>query len=247
MALYRYCYRHLIALSLLFVLYTAFPAFAGTLDFSVVFTDGENLEPGSAVIYKGVHIGAVRSIDFDDEGDVEVKIRIKNKYRKQLYREALFVIENQGSSGGGSKSVQLIVKDQETPNKTRIQKGDRIFVDSTWSIKLDRVAEKISTWFNRNRHRFWDESKLFSESPEGVELRASMHQLAEQARTSSRKQLDLFMDDEYPKLLEQAKDLRDQFEQDGYKEEAEDFWAGFREWSEEFVDQTKKEDSKSKK
>jgi sporulation protein YlmC with PRC-barrel domain len=240
---------NIIFMCLMFLLPSTVPgtALAGSLDFHLVFADAELLEQGCPVVYKGVKIGTVRDVDFDEKGDVEVTVRIKGKYSKVVYREASFIIEPYERGSEGKSYIQLRIKDAEADKRTRITKGDRIVVDSAWSSKLNEVAAEISSWFKRNSKLLIDDSKEFSVSPEGRELKKSLQALAHHAREGGNAQFKKFMEDDFPKIQEEAEALRDQIGKDGTMEEAEDFWQDFKEWSEEMIDEAKKELSESKK
>jgi hypothetical protein len=74
------------------------------LQFTLTFTNADNLQSGDPVVYKGIQIGKVVSVDL--AGNVpRVKVRIDNDHRRVVYREAVFVIES--SAGDSHRQVTV--------------------------------------------------------------------------------------------------------------------------------------------
>lgn len=66
---------------------------AGPLEFTVTFKDARQLRPGQFVVYKGVRVGEVKSVELNKAGLIEVNLLIDSAHRTQICREATFRIE----------------------------------------------------------------------------------------------------------------------------------------------------------
>lgn len=65
----------------------------GPLNFTLMFKDAKQLRPGQFVVYRGVRIGAVKSVDLDGPDNVRVRVEIEQEHAKLVYQEAVFKIE----------------------------------------------------------------------------------------------------------------------------------------------------------
>ena len=65
----------------------------GPLGFTLMFKDAKQLRPGQFVVYNGVRIGEVKSVDLEGPEDVRVRVEIEAKHAKVVYQEASFKIE----------------------------------------------------------------------------------------------------------------------------------------------------------
>ena len=64
------------------------------LDFAIDFEHAKGLEAGDAVVYRGLRIGEVRSVELKPERGVRVQVTVHQEQRDVVYREARFVIED---------------------------------------------------------------------------------------------------------------------------------------------------------
>lgn len=65
-----------------------------SLAFTVVFDNAKGLRPGQFVIYNGVRIGEVVSVDLGTDNKVHVAVTIDPNHEQTVYREAIFKIES---------------------------------------------------------------------------------------------------------------------------------------------------------
>jgi hypothetical protein len=65
----------------------------GPLNFTLMFKDAKQLRPGQFVVYRGVRIGEVKSVELDGPDNVRVRVQIEHQHAKLVYQEAVFKIE----------------------------------------------------------------------------------------------------------------------------------------------------------
>jgi hypothetical protein len=66
---------------------------SGPLPFTITFKDAKQLRPGQFVVYKGVRIGVVKSVELDSAGKIDVAVVIDAEHRAQICQQATFRIE----------------------------------------------------------------------------------------------------------------------------------------------------------
>lgn len=207
------------------------------LDFTLMFKNAKGLQPGQFVVYQGLRIGTVRSVELAENGRVAVRVAIQGKYRDRVYKEAGFSIENRDGIVNASGEKQLTMKDRKLARRTPIDPDSIIEADHGWGIlgeMVDRLAADgltAATWVGEQTKRMWQASKDYATSPEGEELRASIDRLLSDGRRVSREQYQQFMDERYPEIKKNAENLKLHMEEEGLGEDAKEFWGAFlRTW-----------------
>ncbi|MGH9379393.1 MAG: MlaD family protein [Thermoanaerobaculia bacterium] len=205
------------------------------LTFTVTFNEVDGLEPGDAVVYKGLDIGKVREITLTRSGPIEVELGIYREHRQLLYREARFLLERTVTGGH-----RIAVYDTEGP-RTPIEGGEVVagrraplgeLMGKVRNLGRDLVtegAERLSGQIDAWRERLGD-------SREEVDLVESARDYAERAAEMSREQLERFRREELPELERRAARVRRWLEEQGHKADAERFWRDFRDWIESVGD-----------
>ena len=210
----------------------------GALDFTIVFEDAKGLEPGDAVAYKGMRIGLVRAVELTPGRDVRVRVRIDRDFRETVYREARFVIERARVWHPREGARQVTMKDRGE-SRTPVQGGDVTqgsagsFRDLWQSIEeaggaaLEAAAALVDDVF--------DSLEGAANSPEAQRLREDLDRVARETENLSREEWEMFRNERLPALEDQARRLRERLEQDGWADEAREFWQDFLRWLKEIL------------
>jgi soluble cytochrome b562 len=217
----------------------------GGLSFAVDFKDAKGLEAGDAVVYRGVKIGVVRSVDVAAGGPVRVGVLIDRKHREAVYREARFIVEKAQEHGARADGRQLTVKDRRgvrTPIEEGgvIEGGEAGLSDVLQSLEeagkdaLDaakRVADKLA-----------DCVEDACESPEFQRFREEVNDFMREADKAAREEWGHFKRNRLPALREKAERLREKWRREGKLERAEKFWKDFTRWLDEIDSGARRDD-----
>jgi hypothetical protein len=208
----------------------------GGLTFTVVFKDARGLTAGDPVVYRGVKIGAVRSVDVTTDGPVNVGVLIHRKHRETVYREARFVIEEAKENGARQNGRQITVKDRRG-DRTSVEEGDVIEGSEAGLAELLRSLEEagkdVLAAAKRLAEKLADCVEEACESPEAERFREDMRDFMRDADKTAREEWDRFRRDRLPALRERAERFREKLKEEGKLERAERFWDDFTRWLEE--------------
>jgi paraquat-inducible protein B len=173
--------------------------------FGVVFKDAKQLEPGANVYLSGVDIGDVKAVNLDN-GKVKVLIKLDNKFRNKIPKNASFFIIP-GHKEQRNKSV--LVQISEPPTNDYIKAGDIVEgIDSEYKLRRLELSEAINEIINsesvkelaQNINRF---AKDFKNALDQVDWNELEEEIQEEARSLS---------DDIDKAL-QSEEIKTAFEQ----------------------------------
>ena len=145
-----------------------------TAEYNIYFSRSvTGLKEGGTVLYRGVPIGAVKSIALDPKNVERIKVTILVKGKVPIKEDAFASLETQGITGvayiqlsGGTSQAPLL---QPKPGKYRavIQTRSSVFEEVTSS--LPAVLQQISKTFEEIRPLFNDENRqAFGESLKNI-------------------------------------------------------------------------------
>ncbi len=86
----------------------------GPLSFTLVFEDGKQIQTGQFLIYKGVRIGEVKSVDLKDN-QARVIVEVYAAHRQVAYQEAAFRIEQRDLISGEHQITMEDIGSVRTP------------------------------------------------------------------------------------------------------------------------------------
>jgi hypothetical protein len=208
----------------------------GGLSFTVVFKDARGLEVGDPVVYRGVKIGAVRSVDVAADGPVRVGVLIQRKHRETVYREARYVIEEAKEHGARENGRQLTMKDRRG-ERTPIEEGDVIEGGEAGLSEILRSLEEAGKDALDSAKRLADKLadcvEEACESPEAERFRKDVDDFMRDADKAAREEWGRFRQERLPALRERAERLRDKWRREGKLDRAEKFWKDFTRWLDE--------------
>jgi hypothetical protein len=102
----------------------------GPLSFTLVFDDGKGIQPGQFVVYKGVRIGEVKSVDLKDS-QANVGVQIYAAQRKTAYKEASFRIAQRDLVSGEHEIIMEDAGDVRTAiEQNSVLRGREGIIDS---------------------------------------------------------------------------------------------------------------------
>lgn len=128
-------------LALTGTLYVVHQRTNGPLEFTITFKDAKQLRAGQFVVYNGVRIGEVRSVDLV-AGRVEVQVGVDSKYRDSVYQEALYTIERPSFTDITGER-QITVSDAGR-SRTPVQRASVIQGnESTLPIVIERARRAV--------------------------------------------------------------------------------------------------------
>lgn len=115
-------------------------ACARDLPFTLLFKDARGLKAGDPLVYRGMTIGEVESVQLDGV-QVRVAVKVKSDHRNTVYREAQYVIENRNGLLDTSGLKQVTMKDSGTA-RSAVQKADVLQgTDALADIVRDKLRE----------------------------------------------------------------------------------------------------------
>jgi hypothetical protein len=203
------------------------------LDFVVTFRDAKGLQPGQAVVYKGIRVGEVRSIDIESSGTVRVGVRVSRQYRESVCREAVFLIENPRGWLDTSGERQITVTDRGG-SRTPIGEGDVIEGSDGLLDQLLGQAKAVGAVAFEAAQKIGQELsaslQAAASSPEAQQLGAELQRYGAEAARLSREGYEKFRREQLPRLKEEAKRLEKHLEEAGKSEEARKLREDFERW-----------------
>jgi phospholipid/cholesterol/gamma-HCH transport system substrate-binding protein len=186
---------------MIFVLWISNVNFASdTREYHIFFAGSvAGLKNGSTVMYRGVPIGTVQSIDVDKKNIDQVKVRIGINDKVPLRKTMVASLETQGLTGiayvqisGGTQSDPLL--EREIGQKLPVVPSQRsLYENVTASVpellkKLVALADDMRGWFDDNNRKAFAETlhniqaitEIFDPAnKEGNELMHSLHDAAD--------------------------------------------------------------------
>lgn len=200
------------------------------LNFTLTYKDASNLGVGQFVVYRGIHIGEVTSIELHNDHLVYVGVKIYPPYKKDVYKEAEFEIEKPGGFLDLSGERQITMTD-EGSTRTPIKDGDIV---QGYNGFWDNLASKASSfgkaavdWAGNLSQQVVKSIGDFAQSQQGKDFLASLQTFADSAKSLTEQQYEKFKKENLPKLEEQGRKLKDQLEQSGQSDKAKEFWDKF--------------------
>ncbi|MEE8586586.1 MAG: MCE family protein [Acidobacteriota bacterium] len=100
-----------------------------SLRFTITFEEADNLQPGHLVVYKGVQIGRVVSVDLDPGGRIRVDVEIESDRRELVYQEACFRIHKPFLDTTGKRHIEM---EDTNGTRTAIQPGGIVEGADNW-------------------------------------------------------------------------------------------------------------------
>ncbi|MFN0274472.1 MAG: MlaD family protein [Chitinophagales bacterium] len=104
--------------------------FTKTFLLKTVFDDVSGLQPGNNIWLSGVKIGTVKEINFNENTQVEVVMKIENKSQQYIRKNALAKISSEGLIGN-----KIIVISGGTPDAAPVADGDSLQIEKTYSTE----------------------------------------------------------------------------------------------------------------
>lgn len=197
------------------------------LEFTITWGDADGLAPGQLLVYNGVRIGEVRSVELGDAGRVEVGVRIDPEHRHRVYREAEYLIEKPGGLTDISGERRITMKDRSSETKTPVDPGDIVEGTGGWVDRIGHWIGARGAWLREAGEELWTTASEWKESPEGQRLLSSLEAFADDAGEWTADQWEEFREDGYPAMEKRVKDLMHHLEEKGRSEEAQELWESF--------------------
>jgi len=208
----------------------------GGLQFSLTFQDARGLTAGDPVVYRGVEIGEVRSVELADRQGVRVAVLIRRPHRAAVYREARFVIERSRDHGTRPNARQLSVKDrpgERTPIEAGSTfEGDEPGLGDVWQSLRAQGADALESARDL-AHTLAGRLEEAADSPEARRLRKDIEAFIDDAGEMAGDQWEAFRRERLPELRRRAEELRDELRREGHEEKAKAFWDDFTRWLDE--------------
>ena len=108
----------ILLVAIFFVLLRKEHAFEGRFRLVTVFDNVSGLKPGAAVQLAGIDVGAVESVQFNEENKAEVVLLIRNRFKLRIYKDAMASLATMGLLGD-----KLILLTSGTPEAGPVEEG----------------------------------------------------------------------------------------------------------------------------
>ena len=78
----------------------------GRYEITILVNDAIDVEPGTPVHVRGVEAGKVVSLEYADEGNIRLRVRLDPKFRGKLYADATARVSSHGLLGNSFIALQ---------------------------------------------------------------------------------------------------------------------------------------------
>ena len=217
-----------------FLLFTGTVGWAEDLDFGLLFTDAKGLEPGYALMYRGVRVGAVRDVSLDPGGQVLVRVRVLEEYRDSVYREADFIIERSGA--------RITMRDR-AGRRSPIRADDILTGSGMLGHIVGRLGERLD-WFGAvsaaGLVALTDVvAEQLASSPAAQELGRALREFADGLPLPGGPEYDRFVERWVPDLRKLGQRYMGELEKNGPAGAAQTFWEDFTSWLSTLIQSTR--------
>jgi len=190
-----------------------------SLDFTVTFKESRGLKVGQKLLYKGVDIGEVTSIDLQPGAGVKVGVKVYPERKEMVYQEARFEVSSAGGllNASGEKFLEM---SDDGDKKTPIKPGDIIKgSDSMLDGMMDKVASfarKTLSVAKKAKQQVGALGKEFLDSDEGKELLELLDKMEERGGEEYEK----FKKDHLPVIKKRLGEIKKKMEEKGTLDKA---------------------------
>lgn len=197
------------------------------LTFTVTFGAADNLRAGQKVTYKGVPIGEVTGVDLAPGGEVKVGVRIPDKNKAHVYKEAEFEVENAaGMANVGGEKV-LEVSDRGS-RRTPIKEGDIIKGVDSLGTSAKALYRKVRAGLTE---AVGDAKKALSQlgdelmsSDDGKEMTRLLEELERKGGKLGTEGYEKLRGEYLPLIREKAEQLKKKMDEAGLADKAKEAW-----------------------
>ena len=222
----RYLEKSLVLASLFVVFLVSCSKPDQPFHFEVLLEDSGDLQTNSPVLAGEETLGKVVALEHIDEG-VVVTLELGPDYRGRLSRNAGFEVIS--GPGGGHLNIS------DAFGSPAIEDGSRIDARPDW---LERLSRSLEDWKGTTRGLLQEAGTALQEftqdirqSPEVQALVDSIEEFGSDLATVTKDRYQSFLNQELPKLEEQARQHRQKLIEQGREKEAEIFWKWFERWA----------------
>jgi len=192
----------------------------GSLQLTVMYDNGEGLEPDDQVLWKEQTIGRVQSVEADATGRIAAKLQIKGDFREKITDESRFLIQSDFKDYWQKhvEMVNLAEGGNPLPNDAEVEGSTYL------SLQLERGSRGLAAWpklLLQELDRWEKELNQLPEEEWYKELERQMdYWLSEMGQAGVETRL-YFKEDVLPRLEEAVRELKRRLRELNKEEEAD--------------------------
>lgn len=214
--------------------------FRSKLDFAIQFSEAQGIRSGQDVVFRGVTIGRVSSVELHGN-NVLVHVSINKNRASDIGSNFRYQIVNKrGITDLSGEKIVRVDPPLWRPSPVAIEPGSIIVGrDSLWYRTQDtiRVAGGYAAKGLEEAQRLLSDAqssyRSWVETVEGKAFFEHFEATISELMATGRTQWENFQGETLPMLREKAIDARVSLESEGRMEEARKFWERFRSWEQE--------------
>ncbi len=191
---------------------------SGDLDFTIRFKAVDGLRTGDRVWADAQTIGSVSAVDYSDQADYLVAVRIERAYAETLGQESIFYVDADPQQPE-RKALMVIV---DTSHGDPITDGETVAGTAKWKALMERMTRRMEDTVSglaAELDQYWQDLQNLSASEQVQRLEQELDRiLAELKRlgASARQELQTHI---LPRLREQLDALRRKLEAPEHEEQ----------------------------
>ncbi len=179
----------------------------GDLDFTVRFDEVDGLRTGDRVLAASETIGSVSGIEYTDQGDYRVAVRIERPHADALGRASVFFIDADPQKPGRKALMVLAAPDAGE----KIAEGEIVEGVAKWAALMQRMTRRLENavvGFADEIDHYWHALRNLPTSEQARRLEAELDRILVALKRMSTAAQHRLKTEVLPRLREQLETLR---------------------------------------
>ena len=188
-----------------------FTGCSGDLDFSIRFKAVDGLGTGDRVWADGQTIGSVSAVDYSDQADYRVAVRIESQYTTALGQRSIFYVDADPQEP--ERKALMVIMDASDGNP--IADGETVEGTARWEALMQRMTRRMEETVSSlaaEIDQYWQDLQNLSASEQIQRLEQELDRIIAELRrlgAAARHELKTKI---LPRLREQLEELRRKLE-----------------------------------
>lgn len=179
------------------------------LNFKIIFDDISGLKEGDRILWESSHIGDVKEISYNSDGNFELAVTIFPDFKDKATSATRFIIvADPGREGNKALMVVEIEKGGEP-----LENGTRVKGSTSWEIWEDQIKNK---W-----NQFMEDLERLPEEAWYKKLQEEMEEFAKTLKRSGKEAREKLKKDIIPQLEKALEELKSRLKNQGREKEVE--------------------------
>ncbi len=191
---------------------------SGDLGFTVRFKAVDGLRTGDRVWAEAQAIGAVTAVEYSDQADYRVAVRIERRYAETLGQRSIFYVDSDPQQPERKALVVILDASDGDP----ITNGETVVGSAKWEARMQRMTRRMEETVSGlavELDQYWQDLQNLSASEQVQRLELELDRIIAELRrlgASARHELETNI---LPRLREQMEELRQKLEAPEHEEQ----------------------------